>query len=359
MSRQQPFFCDRFSREEYVAVSHLRRGFRGGEHYRFPHYEPVLLNPSAVFGGNTDLRLPHETSGKSQGPERKSPEVSKPLWAFAKHIYAQALADTLKRFFRLACFRWHTGHPNFRFLSLAPDFVAAGDFLLERAAQLCESPGPRQTGHFAWKAIADFFQRPTLHQVELLNYWDALPAAAPRDLEMIHRVSHLDVQGALALVASGANINAFDRAGKTALITLARATPWDHIAMDKNYDQKVKALPPLTQEQRIRMIARLLDAGARINLAFYEQCDALIEAVLAGESETVRFLLSKGADPNYNPWPEEQPAVVSQALRYAQSGGIQRPHRPGATEDILDALRDAGAVEFAGQEGGLLGTDKL
>jgi hypothetical protein len=284
--------------------------------------------------------------------ERAVQDFTKARWDFAKNIYARALTDTLNRFSRLASFRWQSGYPNFRFLALAPDFVAAGDFLLERAARLCEGHGRTAPGHFDWTSIAVFFHRPTLHQVELLNYWDALPVSTHRDFEMIHRVSHLDVEGALALVASGANINALDRTGKTALITLARATPWDHVAMDKDYDQKVKTLPPLTQEQRIRSMERLLDAGARINLTFYEQCDALTEAVLAGESETVRFLLSKGADPNYNPWPEEQPEVVSQALRYAQSGGIGRPHQKAAAEDIEAALRDAGAVECVGKENG-------
>jgi hypothetical protein len=350
MSREQPFFCDRFSREEYVAVSLLRRGFRRDEHYRFPHYEPVLLNPGGHSRGERATPVAHDLGSDDRVQERAEQDFTKARWAFAKNVYARALTDTLNRFSRLASFRWQSGYPNFRFLALAPDFVAAGDFLLERAAQLFESRGRTQAGYFDWESIAVFFHRPTLHQVELLNYWDALPVSTPRDLEMIRRISHLDVEGALALVASGANINALDRAGKTALITLARATPWDHVAMDKDYDQKVKTLPPLTQERRIRMMARLLDAGARINLTFYEQCDALTEAVLAGESETVRFLLSKGADPNYNPWPEEQPAVVSQALRYAQSGGIGRPHRTDAAEDIRAALRHAGAVEFAGQE---------
>ena len=346
MSRRQPFFCDRFSREEYVAVSQLRRGFRRGEHHRFPHYEPVLLNPGAVFGGHTNLRRTHDTSGEDQG--HPAMDGSLALWAFAEHIYARALTDTLKRFSRLACFRWQDGYPNFRFLSPAPDFAAAGEFLIERAAQLCDSGVQSNPGPFDWSVLADLFHRPTLHQLELLNYWDALQPATPRDLEMIRCVSHLDVDGALALVASGANINAFDRCGKTALTTLTRATAWDHIPMDKDYDRKVKALPPLAQDERIRMSSRLLDAGARINLVFYEQCDALTEAVLAGEPETVRFLLLDGADPHYNPWPEDAPEVLSQALRYAESEWA-RDRGGGRAEEIRRALKDAGAVGFVGE----------
>jgi hypothetical protein len=346
MSRRQPFFCDRFSREEYVVVSQLRRGFRRGEHHRFPHYEPVLLNPAAVSGGNTDLNRPHDTSGEDHG--HPAMNESQALWAFAKHIYARSLTDTLKRFSRLACFSWQDGYPNFRFLSPAPDFAAAGEFLIERAAKLCDTVFQTKPGPFDWSALADLFHRPTPHQLELLNYWDALPPATPRDLEMIRRVSHLDLDGALALVASGANINAFDRCGKTALTTLTRATRWDHIPMDKDYDRKVKALPPLAQDERIRMISRLLDAGGRINLVFYEQCDALTEAVLAGEPETVRFLLSEGADPHYNPWPEDAPEVLSQALRYAESDWA-RDRGGDRAEEIRRALKDAGAVALVGE----------
>jgi hypothetical protein len=118
--------------------------------------------------------------------------------------------------------------------------------------------------------------------------------------------------------------------------------------MDKDYDRKVKALPPLAQDERIRMISRLLDAGGRINLVFYEQCDALTEAVLAGEPETVRFLLSEGADPHYNPWPEDAPEVLSQALRYAESDWA-RDRGGDRAEEIRRALKDAGAVALVGE----------
>ena len=93
-------------------------------------------------------------------------------------------------------------------------------------------------------------------------------------------------------------------------------------------------------------MSALLEAGASINLTFYEESDALINATLNAEPKTVRFLLDRGADPNFNPWPEENPDDISQALDYASTDAWLERGTPNgdAWAEIEEMLKNAGAV---------------
>ncbi|MDR1498522.1 MAG: hypothetical protein LBS59_09025 [Puniceicoccales bacterium] len=403
MSIEHPFFCWRFSREDYITVARLRLGFAPGQRYRHPHYDPVVLDP----GGSQwhpDHRSQFGASGTHAGHDYGTMDFQTARWAFAERVYALALIDTHEEFpsLRLAP-EWTVGLVNWRFLNLPPQFADAGAFLLEHARRFCASgevaietgctlnirspkPGelvrcpqdlcslivildaekleedalkplyhPRQpdlgkrvpvrTLQFGWDEIAPLFHRPTPLEVELINSHDALPPATALDLAMIERASHFDLDGVLRLVGEGANLNAFDKNGESALTSATLDRRLDDVPCDQ-HDELGKTLPPLTPDRRIGMLSGLLDAGASINLASYEEADALINATLAAEPETVRFLLSRGADPNFNPWPEDEPDRISQALDYASTDAwLERGTPEGeAYAKIETMLEAAGAV---------------
>jgi len=179
---------------------------------------------------------------------------------------------------------------------------------------------PRKEVAFAWEEIARFLYRPTPRQIELINNEEARPSVQPLDLEMIDRVSHLDIDGALRLVDQGANINGADSGGETALTSLAETSATDWIPFGEDYEARCAAVPELKPSERIAMMHRLIGAGADVNLFFYDGVDVLTQSTLWKEPETVQFLLEEaGADPNHNTAPEDDPEMISTALDYAAS----------------------------------------
>ena len=386
MSLENPFFCDRFTREEYCSVAVLRRGFKWGEHYRFPHYQPLILNPGGTVWWKHHCYL-LGSSGTYAGTEFKTMDFQTAKWAFAQTVYAEALASTVERFPEMR-HEWVSGYPNWRFLNLPCEFWDAADFMIDQAKRVCDSGtvdvqtgcslalcppsglrsetdavrrkailvldvekleedfvkqfwigkpclddlAPRREARFNWNEIAGLFHRPTLHEVEMLNCWDALPPARDIDVKMLKCISDMDINGAINLVKAGANINSFDKDGYSVFNSASQAFAPGDIKVE--------------EEKRIDALHVLLDSGALINLAAYQECDALIDATLSAEPKIVQFLLEKGADPNYNPWPEDDPDVISQALDYAATDAQLDEGTPTGDRmaEIETMLKAAGAV---------------
>ena len=146
----------------------------------------------------------------------------------------------------------------------------------------CLDLAPRREARFNWDEIAGLFHRPTLHEVEILNYWDALPPAREIDVKMFKCISDMDINGAISFVKGGANINSFDEHGYSVLNSAFQTFDPRDVKVEKG--------------KRIEALRSLLDNGALINLSAYQECDALIDATLAADPDCVRFLLEMGAD---------------------------------------------------------------
>jgi len=397
MSIQNPFFCDRFSVNDYRTVAALRLSFGRQQFHELPHFEPILLHPGGSHWHPLQRYLIC-SSGVHTDREFSAQDFCTARWKFAERVYAEALNATKNRYPQVADVQWEDFLPNWRRLLFPACFSDAADFLVSEMERLSlsgsihvetgcslyvdpvnpkypditEEKGtvlqvifdteelsedimkplwshqvtdfdaavPKTTVTFAWKDIADFVYRPTPEQIELINYWDARPAPREIDLKMIDKVSHLDLDGAIELIENGANVNACDQYGDTALTTLAQYIP------SKDSDEKGEAAPDLNSEDRIRMMGRLIEQGANVNLFFYPESDALINATLNADSKTVSFLLEVGADPNYNPWPEDNPDDISQALDFASSDAFLERGTPegDAYAEIEKLLKQHGAV---------------
>jgi hypothetical protein len=151
-------------------------------------------------------------------------------------------------------------------------------------------------------------------------------------------VSHANLKMVKALLDAGADINAEDRAGRTALMTLDEDATPDLVRalLDAGADVKARddegnsALAHAAAGSNAEVVRRLLDAGAKINLRNEEGRTALMLAAEAGELENVRALVAAGAD--YNLKDEEGQTALDLA-------------REGLHEEVTALLVAHGAVE--------------
>lgn len=119
-------------------------------------------------------------------------------------------------------------------------------------------------------------------------------------------VSHANLKMVKALFGAGADINAEDRAGRTALMSLDEdATPeLVRALLDAGAEVKVRddegnsALSRASAASTAEVVRQLLDAGAKINQKNEAGRTALMLAAEAGELENVKVLLTAGADYN-------------------------------------------------------------
>lgn len=127
------------------------------------------------------------------------------------------------------------------------------------------------------------------------------------DTPLAQAAARDDVPAIRALLAAGADPNAFDRHGGTALIAAARG---GHVAAAEALiaggaqvdlrDRRSTAWTPLMHAVHKRQTATarvLLDRGADPNARIGGGVTALIMSAAYGDTETVRLLLERGADP--------------------------------------------------------------
>ena len=153
-----------------------------------------------------------------------------------------------------------------------------------------------------------------------------------------HAVSHANLKMVKALLDAGADVNAEDRAGRTALMSLDEDATPDLVRalLDAGAEVKLRdddgnsALAHAAARSTAEVVRRLLDAGAKINTRNDEGQTALMFAAAVGALENIRALVAAGAD--YNLKDDEGRT----ALHLARGGGH---------EEVTTLLVAHGAVE--------------
>ncbi|MDE5610027.1 MAG: hypothetical protein K2I66_06570, partial [Bacteroidales bacterium] len=158
---------------------------------------------------------------------------------------------------------------------------------------------------YSWRDIKDLFVQLTLKQLSLVN-----PAKLHKhtkiDEMLFISCGQLDWEGVKNAVRMGANVNALDDEGCSALQHTLRFF-MDHGKMvDKEYtEEENQAIKDENYEKCVRIVDYLLDLGADIDLFGMGGMQPLAEAYYAGSLEMVRHLLERGANPNYNSYRED------------------------------------------------------
>jgi len=142
---------------------------------------------------------------------------------------------------------------------------------------------------FGWDEIKDLFGEVTLAQRELLMH-DQMHRCEPIDKVLMKACDRLDMDAVKAAIEQGANVNALDEDGESAMTKAAESGEfWDEDAASQDCFNRAKEI-----------ILFLLGLGADIDLYGYDGDSPLTGAFWGCNEKMVQFLLELGADPNVN-----------------------------------------------------------
>lgn len=130
-----------------------------------------------------------------------------------------------------------------------------------------------------------------------------LRLASPLDMELVRAAGRGDVAGIRQLIKDGAQVNAVDALGNTAMLHAARAGDLETVRAllraGADVDGRDGALTPLGQAAlrgHVHMVRLLLRSGARVDAAGLNEQTPLMNAVKLNHPDVVALLLKAGAN---------------------------------------------------------------
>ena len=179
---------------------------------------------------------------------------------------------------------------------------------------------------------ADYHGRTALNLVDSYEHPDMV-STLKATAELMRVVRHGFLDNINALLAKGANVNATDDYGRTALMlaVIRKSSDAVNALLDRgaNIDAADKtgttALMWAVEHGNLNMVKALLDRGANVGVTKIQGWTALMSAVHRGDLEVVNLLLDRGADINVTTLGGK--TALDLAVHYNE----QRPDNPNKT----------------------------
>ena len=165
-----------------------------------------------------------------------------------------------------------------------------------------------------------------------LNWTACLPPLDEADRSLLDAAGKLDVEGVRAALASGANPNSIDgKKEQTALGLIVEETL--RFVGDEGYSESAANEK---DQFALQAIDLLIDAGAAVDLAAFNECTPLAAACLNSDASIVTRLLEHGADPSILCYDDDYKGDWGGAWEYADYRC--NPHADNDDSSAWDAL---------------------
>jgi hypothetical protein len=197
-----------------------------------------------------------------------------------------------------------------------------------------------QNVSFDYREIQKFLSYFDNHLLELLNMDECVTQISKLDAQFLETAEYCNLNAALLYLDEGANINAINEFGDTA-ITLAVQCACDefHSVYNSNenptllWDSEQKLIN--ANEKAIDFINTLLERGAEINMYGHGGSSPLQITTYVSNHVLMKYLLEHGADPNLQLDPyQEHSWIYSDVLQEI----YPIPHCTGADESIIEIM---------------------
>ena len=156
-------------------------------------------------------------------------------------------------------------------------------------------PYNRESRSYRWEEIRDLFTELSLKQLSLMNL-ELLHKHSDIDEDLFRACSALDIQGVKHAISRGANVNALDKRGESALQKAVEGFSFYRIEPDKSYSD---------EERSLAIVDLLVSHGADVDLFGVEGMQPITCAYYEHSPAMIKHLLELGSDPNYNSYRSE------------------------------------------------------
>lgn len=158
---------------------------------------------------------------------------------------------------------------------------------------------------FSWEEISPLFTELTLKQLSLTDP-KRLHKHTDLDESLMQACSDLDIDIVKALVEKGADVNALNEHGESALQRAIKYFTYRGMDFGRNYTEEDRQrFKAVNYEKCVAIVDYLLDHGADIDLFGVGGMQPLTCAYYTHSVEMVKHLLEKGSDPNYNSYRDD------------------------------------------------------
>lgn len=153
---------------------------------------------------------------------------------------------------------------------------------------------------YKWEEIKDLFTQLTLHQLSLMNA-KKLHKHSKIDEMLFIACDRLDIEAVKMAIRRGANVNALDERGESALQHAVEYYKSVGIDLRKDYPQEeCDRIEAENYKKCMAIIDILLDNGADIDLFGIDGMQPIVCAYYEQDFDIVKYFLEKGSNPNYN-----------------------------------------------------------
>lgn len=173
-------------------------------------------------------------------------------------------------------------------------------------------PYNREPKSYRWEEIQDLFTEVSLKQLSLMNL-KLLHKHTDIDEDLFRACNALDIQGVKFAISRGANVNALDKRGESALQKAVEGLSFYRTELDKSYsDEERTRITDAAYERSRTIVDLLVSHGADVDLFGVEGRQPITCAYFEHSPTMIKHLLELESDPNYNSYRSEDVAYQSE-----------------------------------------------
>lgn len=161
-------------------------------------------------------------------------------------------------------------------------------------------PYQKKKKSYKWNEIKDLFTQLTLKQLSLVDI-EQIHKNSPIDDMLFLSCDKLSVDGVKMAISQGADVNALNKTGESALSHAIDASSFVSMLPGRYHSEEEFAHAKIKKHLLcIEIIDILLAHEADIDLFGVKGMQPLVNAYFCENFELVKYLLEKGSNPNYN-----------------------------------------------------------
>ena len=237
---------------------------------------------------------------------------------------------------------------NTLFVIDAPDVNELEAKRRKQQINLYSYPFSKEPVSYSWDEIKDLFTELSPEEIALLQKQDIHKKLSAADKKLFDACRTLNLRGIKTALKNGARVNSLNNDGNSPISVCIEAIN-DGFINENVIWEEIISLVKQKEPTAKKIISYLLEQGADIDLFGYGGSHPLTQCYFSDSLGLMKFLLKKGANPNYNEYltdlsdTDRQLDIVSCVLTWTWDYFDQEPERIALMQKMERLLLSYGA----------------